>query len=139
MEAPSRVSIYAWYNKFEQKWCLCKGKSPGRPSVSDAAVDRVQAYFRRSPQKSTRRASPELQLPQTTVSNILRLLMKPYRLQLVQALKPEDLVVRYEFCREILARSENVNDLPARFIFSDEANFHINGKVNRHNVRVWGT
>jgi hypothetical protein len=58
---------------------------------------------------------------------------------MVQALKPEDLAVRYEFCREILARTENDNDLPARFIFSDDATFHIKGKVNRHNVRVWGT
>jgi hypothetical protein len=90
--------------------------------------------------KSTRRASRELQLPQTTVPKILRkrLLMKPYKLQLFQALKPEDLAVRYEFCREILARIGN-DDLPARFIFSDEATFHINGKVNRHYVRVWGT
>ncbi|GBN90537.1 hypothetical protein AVEN_54331-1 [Araneus ventricosus] len=24
-------------------------------------------------------------------------------------------------------------------IFSDEAAFHLSGKVNRHNVRVWGT
>jgi transposase len=118
IERPSRVSIYAWYKKFEQKGCICKGKSPGRPSVSDAAVDRVRACFQRSPQKSTRRASSELQLPQTTVSKILRtrLFMKPYKLQLVQALKPEDLAVRYEFCREILARIES-DDLPARFIF----------------------
>jgi hypothetical protein len=29
--------------------------------------------------------------------------------------------------------------LPARFLFSEEATFHINGRVNRHNVRVWGT
>jgi hypothetical protein len=64
--------------------------------------------------------------------------MKPYKLQLVQALKPEDLAVRYEFCREILARIEN-NDLSARFISSDKATFHINGKVNRHNVRFWVT
>jgi hypothetical protein len=54
--------------------------------------------------------------------------MKPYKLQLVQALKPDDLAIRYEFYREILART----DLPARFIFSDEAALHINGKVNRH-------
>jgi hypothetical protein len=88
-----------------------------------------------------RRASRELQLPQKTVSKILRkrLLMKPYKLQLAQALKPEDLAVRYEFCREILARIENDIDLPARFIFSDEETFHVNGKVNRHNVRVWET
>jgi hypothetical protein len=24
-------------------------------------------------------------------------------------------------------------------IFSDEATFHLSGKVNRHNVRIWGT
>jgi hypothetical protein len=140
VEPPSRVSIYAWCKKFEQKGCICKGKSPGRSSVSDAAVDRVRACFQHSPQKSTHRASRELQLPRTTVPKILleRLLMKPYKLQLVQALKP-DLALRYELCREILARIENDNDLPAKFVSSDEATFHINGKVNRHNVRVWGT
>jgi hypothetical protein len=26
-----------------------------------------------------------------------------------------------------------------RLIFSDEAKFHISGKVNTHNVRIWGT
>jgi hypothetical protein len=95
MEPPSRVSIYAWYKKFDQKGCICKIKSPGWPSVSDATVDRVQACFQRSPQKSTLQASRELQLPQTTISKILRkrLLMKLYKLQLVQALKSEDLAV----------------------------------------------
>jgi hypothetical protein len=138
MKPPSRVSIYDWHKKFEQKGCICKGKSPGRPSVSDATVERVRACFQRSPQKSTRRAILELHLPQTTVSKILRkhLLMKPYKLQLVEALKPEDLAVRYEFCREIIASIKNDIDLPTRFVFSDEATFHINGKVNRHNVRV---
>jgi hypothetical protein len=108
--------------------------------VSDATVDRVQVFFQRSPQKSTRRASRELQLPHTTVSKILRKrsLMKPYKLQSVQALKSEDLAVRYEFCREILARNEN-DDLPARLISSDETTFHINGKVNWHNIRAWET
>jgi hypothetical protein len=26
-----------------------------------------------------------------------------------------------------------------RLIFSDEATFHVSGKVNRHNIRIWGT
>jgi hypothetical protein len=26
-----------------------------------------------------------------------------------------------------------------RLLFSDEATFHISGKVNRHNVRIWRT
>jgi len=25
-----------------------------------------------------------------------------------------------------------------RLIFSDETAFHVSGKVNRHNVRIWG-
>lgn len=27
----------------------------------------------------------------------------------------------------------------SRLILSDEAAFHINGKVKRHNIRIWGT
>ena len=30
-------------------------------------------------------------------------------------------------------------DFAAKLIFSDEATFHLSGKVNRHNVRLWGT
>ena len=34
---------------------------------------------------------------------------------------------------------ENDDDLPAKIIFSDEATFHLSEKVNRHNVRIWGS
>jgi hypothetical protein len=30
-------------------------------------------------------------------------------------------------------------DFAAKLILSDEATFHLSGKVNRHNVRLWGT
>ena len=26
-----------------------------------------------------------------------------------------------------------------RLVFNDEATFHVNGKVNKHNTRIWGT
>lgn len=55
------------------KGCICdqrKGHS-GRPSVSEEVVDRVRQTFLRSPKKSTRRCSRELQVPQSTVSKIL--------------------------------------------------------------------
>jgi hypothetical protein len=29
-------------------------------------------------------------------------------------------------------------DFLSRLIFSDESSFHLSGKVNRHNVRIWG-
>ena len=32
-----------------------------------------------------------------------------------------------------------VDDFADSLIFSDEATFHLSGKVNRHNVHIWGT
>jgi len=34
---------------------------------------------------------------------------------------------------------ENDDDLLAKIIFSDEATFHLSEKVNRYNVRIWGS
>jgi len=51
-------------------------------------VRRIQESFEHTPRKSTHRGSRELGIPQPTVWRVLRhrLLFKPYRLQLVQAL-----------------------------------------------------
>ena len=59
--------------------CPCKGRNSGRPRVSEENVRRIQESFERSPRKSTRRASRELGIPQTTVWCVLRrrLLFKP--------------------------------------------------------------
>jgi len=34
---------------------------------------------------------------------------------------------------------ENDDDLLAKIISGDEATFHLSGKVNRYNVRIWGS
>ena len=39
MELTSLVSIYTWYKTFQQKGCICKGRSLGPAPVSDATVD----------------------------------------------------------------------------------------------------
>ena len=87
-QPPTRKSICYWNIQFEQTGCLCKGKSSGRPRVSEENVRRIQESFELSPRKSTRTASRELGIPHPTVWRVLRrrLLLKPYRLQLVQAL-----------------------------------------------------
>ena len=38
-------SICRWNHQFEQIGCLCKGKSPGRPRVSEENVRRIQERF----------------------------------------------------------------------------------------------
>ena len=114
-------------------------KGSGRPSTSEEKVEQVRQKFLRSPRKSVRRASVETHIPRTTVWRVLRkrLQMKPYRLQLVQALKEDDKRKRKEFCVAMLEKLEE-DEFDECLIFSDEATFHTNGKVNKHNVRIWG-
>ena len=79
IQPPTRKNICRRNHQFEQIGCLCKGKSYGRPRVSEENVRRFQESFERSPRKSTRRASRELGIPQPTVWRVLRrrLLFKP--------------------------------------------------------------
>ena len=64
IQPPARKSICRWNHQFEKKGCLCKGKSSGRPRVSEWNVRRIQESLERSPRKSTRIASRELGIPQ---------------------------------------------------------------------------
>ena len=133
IQPPMRKSICHWNHQFEQIGCLCKGKSSGWPRVSEENVRRIQESFEHSPRKSTRRASRELGIPQPTVWRVLRrrLLFKPYCLQLVQALRPNDKWKHVEFCDCMLQNMEDDTFLPC-LIFSDEAMCRLSGKVNWH-------
>ena len=61
-------------------------------------VERVSDAFAHSPKKSVWRASRELAIPVMSAWRILqrRLQIRPYRLQLLQALKPTDYGARAE-------------------------------------------
>jgi len=72
IQPPTRKSICRWNHQFEQIGCLCKGKSSGRPRVSEENVRRIQESFERSPRKSTRRVSRELGILLPTVWRVSR-------------------------------------------------------------------
>ena len=72
IQPPTSKRICRCNHQFEQIGCPCKGKSSGRPGVSEENVRRIQESFERSPRKSTRRASRELGIPQPTVWRLLR-------------------------------------------------------------------
>jgi len=97
---PHRNNITRWYRQFVEPGCLCKGKSPGRPRVSDDNIERVRETFQRSPRRSSARASRELDVPKITMWKVLRkrLCFKPYKMRLMQALTPADKVKRRDFC-----------------------------------------
>ncbi|KAJ4430071.1 hypothetical protein ANN_22280 [Periplaneta americana] len=57
----------------------------------------------------------------------------------MQALKPEDKVLRRDFCISMQTLIENGDEFIRSVVFSDEVTFHLSGKVNRHNLRIWGS
>lgn len=140
-DPPTRQSIYRWMKQFKDTGSVAKKKSPGRPPTSVENVQRVKQAFERSPRQSVRRAARELQLPRSTVHDVLRkrLHMFPYKIQMVQQLQPDDGRKRMEFAMDVLERLDDNPDFLSQVIFSDEATFHTSGKVNRYNCRIWGT
>jgi uncharacterized membrane protein (UPF0136 family) len=52
-DAPCRNNITGWYRQFVETGCLCKGKNPGRPRVSD---DNIERLFSRSSSGARRKA-----------------------------------------------------------------------------------
>jgi hypothetical protein len=53
----------------------------------------------------------------------------------LQALNPQDQNLRLQFCVDFRQRLEE-DGFAEKLVFSDEATFHVCGKVNRHNVRI---
>jgi len=68
---PDVKSITAWYSKFVETGSVADLTGSGRPFVSDETVGAVCEAFQRCPGKSTRRASNELRVPQSTAVKIL--------------------------------------------------------------------
>ncbi|KAJ9581916.1 hypothetical protein L9F63_003736, partial [Diploptera punctata] len=96
----------------------------------------VQAAFERSPRKSLRRASRELQIPKSTLQRIVhkRLKLHAYKVQLVQRLEPNDMPKRVEFANTMLDRLGADPDFMTKIFFSDEATFHLSASPK---MNVW--
>jgi hypothetical protein len=70
-DPPADNAIRRWLKQFQETGSVLHRKGTGRPSTSQEDVDRIQEEFSRSPQKSNRRASLHLGIPQTTVRRIV--------------------------------------------------------------------
>lgn len=63
--------------------------------------------------------------------------MCSHRLQLVHALKPDDYDVRFNFAGEKFELEDDFLDHVV--LINDESTFHFSGKLNTHNVHIWGS
>jgi len=90
--APSGNAIRLWRRNLSGFGTVAQRPRSGRPSVSAADVARIENSFHENPRLSLRRASTELEIPASTIRDVLRkkLKMFPYRISFLQELRPND-------------------------------------------------
>ncbi|XP_028027786.1 uncharacterized protein LOC114241201 [Bombyx mandarina] len=136
-QCPSESVIRSWVRKFEFSGSTLNEKSAGRPRSirTEENVSEVAVSVRRDPQQSSRKRSAELAISRSSLRRILTkdLKLHPYKLQLVQELKPNDHHLRRAFAETMLERFQSLNNI----LFSDEAHFHLSGFVNKQNCLYW--
>ena len=113
----------------------------GRPRTSEENIERVRQAFQRSPMNSIRTAARQLDLPRATVHKVLHknLRLFVYKVQMLQTLQPNNMPRRKEFAVNMLQQISEDEAFLKRVCFSDEATFHVSGKLKKHNVRIWGS
>ena len=91
-DPPYTNNIKRWFKNFMETGSILNRKRSGRPSIDEETVNVVYVAFHRKPRKSIRVASNKLAIPRSTVHKVLhkRLWLHAYKLQIVQALKPDD-------------------------------------------------
>ncbi|KAJ4451765.1 hypothetical protein ANN_03237 [Periplaneta americana] len=104
---PTCKSIYEWDRTLRENGSfISKTGKHSKKHVAEMTVGQVRESFARSPSKSIRQISRELQIPRSTVHKFLRkrLRMRAYKLQLLHQLKPDYCRKRANFCDEMIRR-----------------------------------
>lgn len=140
-EPPTFKTIKEWCRKFLATGSVSKAHGGGNQRIQEEDIENVRRSFVRSPRKSIRQAARELGMTRSTVHKVLRrrLQFHAYKLQILQEIKPDDRPKRESFGIDMLNRIDDDEHFLSHVLFSDEATFNLSGKVNRHNVRIWGS
>jgi hypothetical protein len=138
-DPPSAKTIRKWHTSLmERGSVLSRKRHQPKSALTQENVQIVQQHFQTFPLTSIRRASTVLHISRPSIHRILRTLTyHPYKMQMVQKLYAEDKVNRVNFAQDELTRLMESPCRLRQLTFSDEAHFHLDGGVNRHNFRYW--
>jgi hypothetical protein len=118
-QPPIRKSIWLWENKLRTTGSLLHVKPPGETRTSEEIVNRIREAFQRSPCKSIRAASLLLQIPHSTVHDVLhkRHRLRAYKIQMIHALKLSDQVACTNFAVGKLEKTDVSPDFICQVCF----------------------
>lgn len=136
---PSKSCIHKLIKKWRQTGSVENlKKNRAAPIRTPAVIDDIQERMNRSPNKSTRKLSQQMNISRRSCQRVLHSLhLKPYRLACVQDLKEEDKTKRVYYCTWLFETIASGLMDPQLYFMSDEAWFNLSGHVNSQNTRYW--
>lgn len=138
--APHWDTLTAIVAKFRESGSVEDQPRSGRPitATSTEKLEEVKDLVEEQPQTSVRRGSLETGMSRTSYHRALKKLhLKTYLPQFVVELSEDDYDRRAEFCDIWLSKFEENPDLVNKILWSDESQFKLNGRINRHNSCYW--
>lgn len=136
----SKSTVERTIRKFEESGTVQDLPKAGRPrSATNAEIsENVLLSFIQEPSTSLAKVCHNNDVSKASVQRILhRNNFFPYKMRFVQELNEDDFDRRVEFCETIRRKCDNNRDFLLNVVFSDEATFFVDGKVNSHNCRYW--
>lgn len=136
----SKSTALRTVKRFEETGAVKNRPRPGRPkssTLNEKQLD-VTLSFVENPHLSTRQSAQHHDISHMAVDRILKTVkFHPYKITLIHELNDEDVNRRIKFCDNMMTRIDNDPNFLNCIVFSDEATFELNGRINRHNCRYW--
>lgn len=136
----SKSTVERTVRKFQEEGTVKDLPRTGRPksATTPEKTEQVLLSFVEEPSTSLLKACQVHEISKSSVHRILqRNNYFPYKFHLVQELNEDDFDRRLEFCEIMREKCDGDRNFLLNIVFSDEATFYLNGKVNRHNCRYW--
>ena len=141
-EGPDSRTIKAINSKFNSAGFVQRLSFRRSPTVrTPDKVAEIESIVEETPTKSVRKISSEVQLSYGTTRSIMKddLSLHPYKPIVTQGLKADDFPTRLSYSNWFLSEYQQNPGFLRNLLFTDEALFHLNGMVNKQNVRFWST
>ena len=140
-DPPAPPTVHRWVQRFLTYGDINKREpGSGRPITAsgDDTLNAVVPLIEEDPSVSTRHLSRVTGVTQCSIVRCLkRNRYHPYKPTWVQKLSADDNDRRLEFCQWIMTERLRQPQFHLNIVFSDEAVFHVNGTVNKHNLHYW--
>lgn len=141
-EPPPARTLLDWKKRFLETLTVLPrshASDQSEKKIPNEKKNEVIQAFGDDPHASQRKVAQQCAVSLSSVNRILKDDgLRPWKVKWVQELQEHDYAARKEFCSTILRKNDEDNRFIRNICFSDEAIFHVNGSVNKHNHFIYG-